>query len=462
MIEFKIDKWLSPETFTHLHLHTIFSIKDGMISIPKLVQKAKEDGQKAVAISDHGSLSGCWQLYSECKKNDITPIFGCEVYTNPHRNMIKNRDSFIENVSAENKKIFRKMLRKSFHLLLLSYNQDGFKNLLKIQNDANMNGFYYHSNTDNEFIFENSKGIIASTACFAGEIPQLLYNKNYNLAKHTAYEFKEVFGENFYIELMINNFPKQKELNEMLIKLAQDCNIKTIITCDSHYMNKEDYELQTLILNQETKSGNTENALWEFDATDLYVKTPHEMWNDFQKQHKSDVFTDKVYIESFENIENIISKIENIILESTPRLPEYKNEKKELLNRAIEGLNKKISKGIIPKDKLKIYQERLAFEFDVITKMHAASYMLLFNDVIKFCDNPMNPELWNNKQIPENIKKLIPKEGKILRGTGRGSVGGSLIAYLLEITQGVDPIKFDLLFERFLDINRIPKMKLDL
>jgi len=175
-----------------------------------------------------------------------------------------------------------------------------------------------------------------------------------------------------------------------------------------------------------------------------------------------EIFTESVFRSCLENIHAITSWVEPIFLESTPRIPSYPDEWNELLKRSTAGFQDKLRRGMIPVERIKEYQERLVFELKVIRTMQAISYMLLFSDVVRFCDDPKNPDLWKEGLIPPEIDAMLPEEGKILRGTGRGSVGGSLVAWLLNITQGVDPLRFDLLFERFLDVNRVPKMELGL
>jgi len=456
--------WLRPDRFAHLHLHTVHSVQDGMIPVKKLVEIAAQNRQRIAAITDHGSMSGIWQLYDETKKKNILPAFGCELYVNPHRTLVSDRDTremHLKNAGRNLRKNVQRILRRFYHLVALAINDTGYKNLLHIHNDAWMNGFYYKPTTDMRTILEHSEGLILSSACYAGEIPQLVYSGQYAAAKRLVEQFKEALEDRFFLELMINNFPLQRQLNHLLIRLARDTQTPTIITCDCHYVTPEDADLHSLVLNLGSRKDGS-NASWEFDSTDLFIKSVMDLWSEWWTVHRDEVFTETVFRTSLENVDWITRRIEPIYLESTPRIPAYENEWEELKRRTVTGFQEKINQGMIPKERYGEYKDRMIFELKIIRKMKAISYMLLFSDVVKFCDDPRDPNLWSDGQIPESVEKLLPEEGVILRGTGRGSVGGSLVAWLLDITQGVDPIRFDLLFERFLDVNRIPKMKLGL
>jgi DNA polymerase-3 subunit alpha len=454
--------YLQPQNFAHLHVHSVFSIQDGMIPIKKLVEFGKKFDQKVVAVTDHGSLCGFWQLYTECRKQKMLPMFGCEFYINNNRSLIENREFHLDRIEKENRQALQKVIRKYHHLIAWALNKKGYQNILAIQNDAWMNGFYYKPTTDLDSVFAHAEGLAVSTACFAGEIPQLLFRGNYGAAKYLTARFKEAFGDRFFIELMLNNFPLQKSINESLIRLAAEMRVPTIFTGDAHYYVPGDAALHKVVLNMGKRGGDNSNATWEFDTNDLYLKSLNEFYDEWNAAHRSEIFTESVFRSCLENIHAITSWVEPIFLESTPRIPSYPDEWNELLKRSTAGFQDKLRRGMIPVERIKEYQERLVFELKVIRTMQAISYMLLFSDVVRFCDDPKNPDLWKEGLIPPEIDAMLPEEGKILRGTGRGSVGGSLVAWLLNITQGVDPLRFDLLFERFLDVNRVPKMELGL
>ena len=355
------------------------------------------------------------------------------------------------------------MLRSNYHLVALAQNYQGYKNLLKITNNSIEEGYFYRPLTTKKVLFENSQGICASSACFGGEIARMLYAGNTAQAEYALSEYKEAFRGRFAIELMIINFPRQKQINEELIRLAHKTNTPTIITCDSHYTNQSEYDLHRILLNidnvrQGIKLEDISNG-WEFDATDLFYKSLKQIMEDWEKQHKSDIFTKEVLLNSIRNTSNIIDSVEEYTLQHVPRLPTYDNGYEVLKKRCVTGLYNMIQNGIIEKTRGFEYQKRLIYELKTIKQLNAVSYVLLFADVTNFCDNPFDKTIWSGHEIPEEIRDLIPSSGTIPRGTGRGSAGGSLVAYLLGITKGVDPLKFDLLFERFLDINRVPKMK---
>ncbi len=448
--------------FTHLHTHSVFSVRDGLSSVADIVAKAKEHGFSSVAITDHGAVTGSFQFINEAHKAGLKPIVGAELYVESSpRHLIQNRDDLT--VDKKIKKSLLRMFRSNTHLVALALNYNGYKNLLKITNDAITNGYYYRPLAQKQVIFENSGDLHASSACYGGEISRLITAGNTAQAEYVISEYKEAFEDRFAIELMIINFPNQKTLNEKLIRLAQKTNTKTIITCDSHYTNQSEYDLHRILLNiDNVRRGVKMDDIkggWEFGANDLYYKSMSQIISDWKTGHKSDIFTADVLKQSLVNSANIADMAEEYSLQHVPRTPQYDNGYEDLKRRCVINMTNMIKDGIIDKNRVNEYRNRLVYELKTIKQLNAVTYMLLFADVTNFCDNPFDPNLWENGIIPESISKVLPSSGTIPRGTGRGSAGGSLVAYLLGITQGVDPLKLDLLFERFLDINRIPRMK---
>lgn len=460
-------KFIHKMNYVNFHLHSVYSVRDGLNSIDSIVSKAKERNQSHVAITDHGSLSGLYQLYTKSKEKGLNSVFGEEVYVSPHReHLMSLKDKLDDFYPKQETKIqaVRKMLGRTHHLILLAQNDKGYKNLLKIHNDAVENGYYYRPRTTNEFIWEHSEGLIASSACLAGEIPQLLMSGNERAAEKVVQQYIDVFGkDNFFIELMIINMPLQKTLNEKLCRIIEKFDIQPLITLDSHYPNAEDFELHKILLNMDAiKDKKTleqlkqEHTIWEFDATDLYQKSIEQIFFDYEEQHRSDIFNKKIFMRGIANTGFICSQIQQVELEHAPRLPRlYENSTKELIIRCKKGLTDKIKSGIIFENKLDEYKERLRTELKVINRIGAEDYLLILSNISRFCNNPSDPANYLGKSVPD----WIPKE-PIIKGPGRGSAVGSIVAWLIDITD-VDPIKHNLLFERFLDVNRLPQLMLE-
>jgi len=442
-------EWIRPEKFFHSHLHTVFSLRDGMIPVAGLVEQAKERGQRVVAATDHGLLGAAYELYWRANKAGLLPMIGLEAYTSPYRDDLLRDRERLRNVKIFKDKKERERLRRAlsrvYHLVLLAHNQTGYYNLLKIHNEAQANGFYRNARTTNERVMANAEGLVISTACFAGEVPQLVLRDSWAEARHLVGRFKEAFPGRFFIELMLIEWDKQVELNRRLIRLAKETRTPLIFSCDAHYLRKEDAELHPILLNIDSiRAGKSLDALaaednvWEFEARDLFVKDVTEIWASFYRTHRNEEFTEDIFRGCLENLEYIASLARPMRLEHTPRLPMRADAEEELWRRCRDGLEVRLADSRISVERRGDYEERLAFEMKIILMLQSADYMLLFSDVAQFCD-----------------------EHGIARGPGRGSVGGSLVAWLAGITQ-VDSIRHGLLFERFLDLERLPKMRLGL
>jgi len=447
-----LPEWANPENFFHIHLHSVFSLRDGMIPIAGLVENAKQRKQRVVAVTDHGLLSAAYELYQRANKEKILPMIGIELYTSPHRDDMLREQYRLPKVfkDADMRQSVRRSLARVHHLLALAYNGEGYRNLFRINNEAQVDGFYKSARTTNERVIEHAEGLVIGSACYAGEIPQLLWNDNWREARYLVDRFKEAFPDRFFIELMLIEWKNQIELNSRLIRLARQTNTPMIFSCDAHYLHKEDAELHPILLNIDRirgdKDGKTktmsdlaaEDKVWEFEAKDLYVKDLVDCWDCFWRVHRNAEFTDAVFRECLDNLTHIAAMVEPIRLEHTPRLPQIPDAIGELGRRCRSGLEARLRDGRIPPDRRQDYEDRLAFEMKVVLDIQATEYMLLFSDIAGFCE-----------------------EQSIPRGPGRGSVGGSLVAWLIDITQ-VDPIRHGLLFERFLDLERLPKMRLGL
>ena len=437
---------IRPEHFTHLHSHSNFSVKDGCIPIRDLVDKQIELGGQAVACTDHGSMTGGWFLYDyihNVKGYDVKPIIGLEAYLSLTRDELnKFRDDPKAIEDKDERAAVRKKLAKKYHQILLAKNKTGYFNLVKIHNDAWINGFYHSPATTKEIIFENAEGLITTTTCLASIWCQHIMDGNIQAAEKEIYEWKEVFGEDFYVELQPTNNDTQRLVNIELIKLANKTKTEMIVTNDVHYLDEGDNEFHYTLLNldklKKEAAGEDEQKKWEFSVDDLYMKSLDQMKSGWKKIHRSKEFPESVFDSCVMNVSNIVSKIESYSLESEPLLPSVSDKPpaQELKERVVARFKKMVQDGLIPRDKLQVYQDRLVKELKVIHMLNAEQYILVCNEVTDFC-----------------------KESNIAVGPGRGSSSGSLILYVLGIVD-CNPINHGLIFERFLNSNRRAMLKM--
>lgn len=395
--------------FTHLHLHSHYSLLDGLSKVEDILKKAKEMGLDALALTDHGALYGAIEFYTEAKKLGIKPIIGCELYLSPRTLYDKTP----------------KIDTKFYHLPVLVKNLTGYKNLLKLVTIGQLEGFYYKPRIDKEVLKKYSEGLIALSGCLRGEIPQALLQGNYQKAKELLKEYQSIFSkENFYLELQDHlELEEQRKVNELLIKLAKEEGAPFVVTCDSHYLNLEDKRTHEVLLAVQTGTDVEDEERFTMKKADLHFKSPQEVIKNFES-----------YPEVFENIKKIVDDC-NLELElnkiTFPRFEVSTGEDhfEYLKKLAYEGFEK------LYKDNIKA-KERLEYELDVIKQTNFADYFLIIYDFIKFAE-----------------------ENGILTNT-RGSAAGSLVAYVLGITK-VDPLKFELYFERFLNPERIQPPDID-
>lgn len=415
--------------FTHLHVHTEYSLLDGLSKISKLIAKTKEFEQTHLAITDHGSMYGCIDFYKKCLKEEIKPILGCEIYL------------------AKNSR-FDKTKQDANHLILLSENFEGYQNLMKIVTIGQMEGFYYKPRVDKETLAKYSKGIICATACPAGRVQKLLIEESYDSAKKELKEYEEIFGsQNIFIELQRHHYdvharnpqvppeikPKLQEMyehelkaEEGLLKLSKEMGIPIIATNDSHYINKDDAAAQdALICVQSGKMLEDVNRMRYIDTPDFYLKSPEEMQNEFPD-----------HPEALENTQKIADRCQIEITLGQwyfPKihLPEGKTAGEVLKERAFAGC-KEIFGSVSPEQ-----EERLLYELDIIEKKGYSPYFLLESGIVHFADDT---GIYTNT---------------------RGSAAGSLVSYCMGITT-VDPLRFRLPFERFLNPFRPSPPDIDL
>jgi DNA polymerase III subunit alpha len=409
--------------FVHLHLHTEYSLLDGAIGLDKLIKKAIDLKMPAVAVTDHGNLFSALDFYLKAMKAGIKPIIGCEIYVAPGSRLEKSAPS------GQNEEA-------SYHLILLSRTKQGYKNLVKLVTAAYLEGFYYKPRIDKELLKQHSEGLIGLSACLGGEIPSLLIQNRYEDAKRVALEYEGIFGkENFYLELQDNGIPEQEQVNREILKLTRDTGIPVVATNDCHYLDKEDHKAHDALLCIQTgKTVKDENRL-RFSSETFYMKTPEEMKKAFSSVPEAIANTVKIAERC--NLELDLGKYH---LPHFP-VPEGYTREVFMAELARKGLDERFIeieavRGTGSIDK-KMYRDRLEFEIQMIDKMGFAGYFLIVSDFIRYA-----------------------KEHGIPVGPGRGSAAGSLVAYSLRITD-LDPLPYNLLFERFLNPERISMPDID-
>lgn len=398
--------------FVHLHTHSHYSLLDGLAKIDRLLARTQELKMEAVALTDHGVMYGVIDFYTKAKEAGVKPIIGCEIYIAPRK---------LTDKTAE-------LDRDPYHLVLLAKDNEGYKNLIKIVSHAHLEGFYYKPRTDKEFLKSHSKGLIALTACMGGEVPRKILNNDMQGAIEAANWYQETFGkDNFYLELQYHpELPEQEIVNKGLLEVAKKTGIPGVASQDVHYAEPEDSEAQDLLLCIQTgKTVNDEKRMKM--ETDNSMASTEEMYKHFE-QH-SELLENTVKIAERCNVEIELGK--NILPDFD--VPENKTPDqflRELCENAIpEKYGKKPDKEII---------ERLDYELSIIEKTGYATYFLIVSDFI----------VWAKNQ-------------DILIGPGRGSAAGSIVSYLLKITN-VDPIKYQLVFERFLNPERVSMPDIDI
>lgn len=387
--------------FIHLHVHSHYSLLDGLAKIDELINEAKKYKMPALALTDHGNLYGAIEFYEKAKAAKIKPIIGCEVYLAPqgHKNKRKGIDDH------------------PYHLVLLAKNYQGYKNLIQLITIAHLEGFYYKPRIDDNLLKKYSYGLIALSACLQGKIPRLIVEKKLDQAEKTALFYKEIFGPDFYLELQHHpEIPEQEKVNQALIQMGKKLDIGLVATNDVHYLHPEDSQIQDILLCLQTKKKKE-------DKDRLIMKDNFSF------------LPPKIMEENFKSIPQAIANTQKIadscqleIELGNIKLPPFngqpgKNADEHLRQLCLEKLPYRYKK------KTKQVIDRLNHELDVIKKTGFASYFLIVQDFANWA-----------------------KTNGIQMGPGRGSAAGSIVAYLLNITN-VDPLAYDLIFERFLNVS---------
>jgi DNA polymerase III subunit alpha len=401
--------------FVHLHNHTHYSLLDGLTKIDEMVKYAKEQGSPAIAITDHGTMYGVIEFYERCKKEGIKPIIGVETYLAPRGRTSKE--------SNED--------RANHHLLLLAKNNEGYKNLIKLVSAAHLEGFYYKPRIDWELLQQHHEGLIACTACLGGEIPHLIEAGQLDKAKKRILEYNELFGQgNFFLELQDHpNLEGQAELNKKLIEFSSELSIPLVATNDVHYLRKEDAEAQDILLCLQNKKKVEDEDRMNMMGTDFSLRSNEEMIAAFKDTPEATANTLK--IAEMCNVEIPLGQIQLPFFQ----VPDGFDEIGYLEHLAHEGCKKRYGKTFEEIDKVR--KDRIDYEISVIKKMGWPSYFLIVADFINWA-----------------------KDSGIIVGPGRGSAAGSLVCYLIGITN-LDPLDYDLLFERFLNPERISMPDID-
>ena len=400
--------------YVPLHLHTENSLLDGAIRIKELCKFAKENDMPAVAITDHGNMYGAIQMYEEAKSAGIKPLIGCEFY-------VYDGDITEKNPAKTH----------PWHLVLIAKDQTGYKNLVKLVSTAKCKGMYYKPRINHELIEKHHEGLICLSACVQGEVAQGFIQGNKEASYEAAKFYKGLFGEDYYIELQDHGLEKQKMSNPGLIQLAKDLDIKMVITNDSHYLKKEDADWHDTLLCIQTNALKESQDRFRFPNDEFYVKTPEQLRDSF-KWMEADMFE-----ECIKNTVEVADKCHLIIEMGKYHIPYFElppnfTSESYLEYLTLEGIKKRYG-GLRPELK-----ERMDYELGVINKMGFAEYFLIVSDFIHYA-----------------------KRNDIPVGPGRGSAAGSLVSYALEITD-LDPIRHNLLFERFLNPERVSMPDVDI
>ncbi len=400
--------------FIHLHIHTQYSLLDGACRIPQLLSLAKEYKMDSLAITDHGNMFGALDFYVQAQKAGIKPIIGCEFYIAPGSRLDKTSRGIDE---------------AAYHLVLLARDEQGYRNLIKLVSCAYLEGFYYRPRIDKEILSEYAKGLIGLSACLKGEIPSLVLRNRFNDALKAADDFTQILGkENFYLELQENGIQEQPIANRGLIKIARDLSLGLVATNDVHYLHAQDAPAHDALLCIQTQNTLDDPKRLRFGSSEFYFKSPEQMRELF-----------KEIPEALRNSQQIARRC-NLELDFTavhlPKFvpPDHKNQEDFLKELCLDGIKKRFGNQVT-----EIYQERLKHELKIIKEKGFISYFLIVWDFIHYA-----------------------KKNGIPTGPGRGSAAGSLVSYLLEVTD-IDPIQYGLLFERFLNPERkeLPDIDID-
>lgn len=407
------------DSFVHLHVHSEYSLLDGAARLEDLVAKAAASGMKALALTDHGVMYGAVPFYKLCQKHGIKPIIGCEAYF--------TAGSRKERGSRQDQPIH--------HLILLAKNETGYRNLMKLCSIGHLEGFHYKPRIDWDVLERHREGLVCLSACLGGEVPFHLLRGHYEEAKKAALRYQAAFGEDFYLELQDHGIPEQKKVNPLLVQLAREIGAQLVVTNDAHYLSKEDAEVQDVLICVGTgKTVDDEDRL-KMHTNQLYLKTAEEMAELFP--HLPEAYANTAKIADSCELE---LEFDRHILPAYRPIPEGQTAGSYLAELCQQGLADRYGELEVwrdPAEREKL-EQRLRYELEIIASMGFSDYFLIVWDFIAFAHR-----------------------NGIATGPGRGSSAGSLVAYVLRITD-VDPIKYNLLFERFLNPERVTMPDIDI
>lgn len=426
---------LQASDYVHLHNHTQYSLLDGLTKIPALVEYVKESGMEAVAVTDHGTMSGTIEFYKEAKSKGIKPIIGMETY-------IAARSLYDRDPSKD---------KPNFHLILLAMNNTGYQNLMAISTIANLEGFYYKPRIDHELLEKHNEGLIALSGCIGGEVGDALRQGQYDAAKDVASWYKKVFGDRYYLEVQDHGHPdhpghwtEQKAVNEQLLRLSKELDIPCVVTCDAHYLKHADQDAHEILLCVQTGSFLSDERRMSLKDFELHVTEPEEVIGRWGKDHPELIKNTRAIADRCD----VSIELGKILIPKFP-VPKGENEKSYLHQLVWQGLAWRYA-GVSLEDSAKLsvvaakqaiskdLAERTEYELGIIDSMGFNGYFLIVQDFIN----------WGKGQ-------------GIIFGPGRGSAAGSVVAYALRITE-IDPFKYNLMFERFLNPGRISMPDIDI
>ena len=426
---------LKPSDYVHLHNHTQYSLLDGLTKLPALFNFAKETGMEAVAMTDHGTLSGAIDFYKKGHESGVKPIIGIETYVAARKHTDKDPQKD----------------KQRYHLILLAMNHKGYQNLMQLSTTANLDGFYYYPRVDHELLERYNEGIIALSACMGGEVGDALRNGQYDQAKQVATWYKSVFGDRYYLEIQDHGHPEnplhsaeQQRINEQVLALGKELAIKVVLTCDAHYLKHEDQDAHEILLCVGTGSFLSDEKRMSLKDYPLHVVEPAELIERWGKEYPEVISNTKAIADRCD----LEIELGKILIPQFP-VPEGETEKTYLDKMTFQGLAWRY--GIASEEKAramtseeirqalpKVVLDRAQYELGVIEQMGFNGYFLIIADFMN----------WG-------------KDQGIVFGPGRGSAAGSIISYSLKITE-LDPLKYDLLFERFLNPDRISMPDVDI
>lgn len=458
--------------FTHLHVHTSYSFLDGYCHIPKLVSRAKELGMESLAITDHNHMGGIYEFLQECKKQDIKPILGYEGYqtwdtlalskpveerwadaalkakeagdlTEKEAEDLASGKKGVKGIKDIKARAEKHMYdTRQYHLILLAKNQTGLNNLIKLQSESakvcTYNGRFLF---DMPMLRKYSEGVICTTACIANMVASRVRKDDLGKAEELILEYKDIFGDDFYLEVQPNAFDDQVKVNNFYLTMSQKHNIKLVATSDVHYVLKTDNKDHDVLVCVGTGTDIYNPNRMKYDHN-FWLKSEEEMQDGFKyliNTSETEVTVARakyaLYLEAMHNTQEIANKVGEYKLGSDvplmPKLPGVKNTKRKLRELAYKGLYELAKRYDYIANDIKRYEQRLAYELNIINYKDFADYMLIVREYINWADN-----------------------NGVMTGPGRGSAAGSLVLWCIGITKNIDPIKYDLLFGRFLTIDR--------